>query len=547
MRRITVAGAAIAAACSLAGCSSGSGDPTGTTPTTLVGTGAHATSHVPTSAATAPSTSATLRVGLLQPRSLVPADAAESSVTEVLPAIFSPLLRLGADGSLEPLVAVGMPESSDAVTWSITVDDGWTFHDGEPVTAQSFVDGWNLAASSLGYSGGFELAGIAGFDAVISGEATTLTGLRAVDPMTVEVTLAAADASFPVVLASVVLAPMSSRCLRDPPACESRPNGNGPFQVAGSWAPGEVLVLERYERWRGLAPARSGRIEIHTGLSDAEVLDRIDRGELDLARLGAGPDGPALQPAAHDGVPVDAVAMPALTALHPAAADPRLADPRMRTAISQALDRTALAAVASSGDAVPAAGLTPPGAAGHHATVCGTACVHDPAAARAAYDLAGAIVGPLPLTYSGDFGNEDAFALVAAQLERALGVDVELRPVGSAELGLDPGAVREGLVALGWSASTPVSSQLVARWSGALGRELGYENPLVDDLVRRSAAARSFEDGLALAAEAERAVLADLPSLPLWFRATRWARSSALDGFTTSAGAPRWELLAVDR
>ena len=336
---------------------------------------------------------------------------------------------------------------------------------------------------------------------------------------------------------------MSSQCLRDPTGCESRPVGNGPFRVVGSWTPGEVLELERFAGWGGPAPASAERVEIHTGVLDADALERIDQGELDLARLGAGDSGPG---AAFAGdVDVDAVAVPSLTALHVAAADSRLTDPRVRTAIGQSLDRAALARSASSGNAVPADGLTPPGAAGHRAAACGAACVHDPSAARTAYDLAGGIDGPLPLTYSGEFGNEDAFRLVANQLETVLGVDVELRPVDSSEVGLDPGAVREGLVALGWSASTPVSNQLVARWSGALGRELGYANPVVDELMARSAAATSFEDGVTLAAEAERTVLAELPSIPLWFRATRWAHAPGLTGFTTAGGAPRWELLEV--
>ena len=37
--------------------------------------------------------------------------------------------------------------SDDGLTWTITVADGWTFHDGEPVSAYSFVDAWNWTAN----------------------------------------------------------------------------------------------------------------------------------------------------------------------------------------------------------------------------------------------------------------------------------------------------------------------------------------------------------------------------------------------------------------
>ena len=32
-------------------------------------------------------------------------------------------------------------------TWTIKIKSGWTFHDGTPVTAQTFVDAWNFAAN----------------------------------------------------------------------------------------------------------------------------------------------------------------------------------------------------------------------------------------------------------------------------------------------------------------------------------------------------------------------------------------------------------------
>ncbi len=44
-------------------------------------------------------------------------------------------------------------ESDDATTWTVTLKDGWTFHDGTPVTAQSFVDAWNYTALSTNARG----------------------------------------------------------------------------------------------------------------------------------------------------------------------------------------------------------------------------------------------------------------------------------------------------------------------------------------------------------------------------------------------------------
>ena len=38
--------------------------------------------------------------------------------------------------------------SADQQVWDITIRDDWTFQDGTPVTASSFVDAWNWAACS---------------------------------------------------------------------------------------------------------------------------------------------------------------------------------------------------------------------------------------------------------------------------------------------------------------------------------------------------------------------------------------------------------------
>lgn len=36
--------------------------------------------------------------------------------------------------------------SDDQTVWTIKLKPGWTFHNGEPVTAQSFEDAWNAGA-----------------------------------------------------------------------------------------------------------------------------------------------------------------------------------------------------------------------------------------------------------------------------------------------------------------------------------------------------------------------------------------------------------------
>ena len=55
-------------------------------------------------------------------------------------------------------------ESEDQTTWTVTLKDGWTFHDGTPVNAESFVNAWNYIAYSPNAQGAsYFMANIEGY------------------------------------------------------------------------------------------------------------------------------------------------------------------------------------------------------------------------------------------------------------------------------------------------------------------------------------------------------------------------------------------------
>ncbi len=84
-----------------------------------------------------------------EPEHLAPPASNESEGIEVLEILFSQLVEYDHRTS-EPrnVVAADISTEDGGVTWTITVADGWTFHDGEAVTAQSFVDSWNYTATA---------------------------------------------------------------------------------------------------------------------------------------------------------------------------------------------------------------------------------------------------------------------------------------------------------------------------------------------------------------------------------------------------------------
>ena len=85
---------------------------------------------------------------------LVPSNTSETEGGQVVDALWTGLV--GYDAETSELNYDGVAESiesEDSKTWTITLKEGWTFHDGTPVTSDSFINAWNYAANSVNAQG----------------------------------------------------------------------------------------------------------------------------------------------------------------------------------------------------------------------------------------------------------------------------------------------------------------------------------------------------------------------------------------------------------
>ncbi|MBN9195228.1 MAG: ABC transporter substrate-binding protein, partial [Microbacterium sp.] len=77
--------------------------------------------------------------------------------------VFAPLTSVDDAGKVSYVQAESVT-SDDAKTWTIKLRSGWTFHNGEAVTAKSYVDAWNYEAlSTHAWENAGQLAGIEGY------------------------------------------------------------------------------------------------------------------------------------------------------------------------------------------------------------------------------------------------------------------------------------------------------------------------------------------------------------------------------------------------
>lgn len=178
---------------------------------------------------------------VLEPPNLDPTAGAAAAIDEVVYAnVFEGLTRFGPDGSVNPGLAESWAVSEDGTTYTFTLRDGVTFHDGSAMTAEDVVFSLDRARAE-----GSTNAQPGLFANIVSVEAT--------DDLTVVVTLDGPDGAFPFDMAwgdAVIVAPESAE------TNATNPIGTGPFRFA-NWVQGDRVELVRNDAYWGTPVALS--------------------------------------------------------------------------------------------------------------------------------------------------------------------------------------------------------------------------------------------------------------------------------------------------
>ncbi len=115
--------------------------------------------------------------------------------------LFEGLMTEDAQGNVQPGAATGYEVSDDGLVYTFTLRDNAVWSDGVPVTAQHFVDGIRRGAdpaTASEYAWFLTVAGIENAEAVTAGEMPIEDlGVRAIDDLTLEITIDAPRPYFP--------------------------------------------------------------------------------------------------------------------------------------------------------------------------------------------------------------------------------------------------------------------------------------------------------------------------------------------------------------
>jgi oligopeptide transport system substrate-binding protein len=453
-----------------------------------------------------------------EPVDLIPQNQVYDCDGQYLEVLFTGLSEFDRQtGKVVNMVARSIT-STDDITWTIKLHDGWTFHNGEPVTAHSFVDAWNWAANPVNHASASDWSWIEGYEDVNPGEgkkptATTMSGLKVLDRLTFQVKLLAPFDYGGKWWTGYAFEPLPQAFFRDPKAWREMPIGDGPYQFDGPWKHNTAIDLKRYPGYRG-TPGLADRIEFRM-YGDTDCFPDLERGLIDICHVAESNFRAARRDFGDRLVQRGNSAK--ITSIYFPLYDPKYRDKDLRQALSLALDRAAITSDAYQGIAVPATSLLAPQVPGHRNDAC-SYCGLDVAIARQKLAASG-WQGTLDLFSQVEGVNLEAAQAVAEQWRRNLGIDVVVHPLPVDELEARAGP--KELHGVWWDVTTlePFTEWWVEGPYSTNGdlNQSGYSNPQVDRLIAAGNTAGGPAETISYYQRAEDLILEDLPEIPLWY------------------------------
>lgn len=418
---------------------------------------------------------------------------------------------------------------------------GATFHNGEPVQAQSFVTAWNRLADPVNPKPfGFLLEHVEGFDRFQNElTVTTLPGVTATSDRTLEVRLSRPWVDFPALLGHPALSPVPPSAATDL-AFPRNAAGNGPYRLSAPLEAGSSILLTRYDGYTG-APGTVPNVEFRSFEDPQEGWPDFLSGELDVAPIPA----PVLREAQSRFGDQGIRTLGRLLYCGFDQTDPRFRSRALRLAVSLATDREELAAEVFGGVAVPAGDIVPPTIPGAGQNSCGERCRRDVDQARSLVDAVPTKDRRFALDYAASPVGDRLTATLAAQL-RETGLKVTPRPHEEREFEELLARGDQEMFCLVWVADYPRQQALLEPLlaSDSADNHGGTRDQRIDALLTTARSRADSAARQALYAQAERVALTAMHVVPvLWFR-SHVAAQPYVQGFTVDPLA-RYDVAAL--
>ncbi|RZS87277.1 peptide/nickel transport system substrate-binding protein/oligopeptide transport system substrate-binding protein [Motilibacter rhizosphaerae] len=493
-------------------------------------------------ATTAAKDGGTVSISLSDPQFLTPGNTQDTNGAEVLDALFTGLIKFDAQNKPVLTDLAQSIDSKDGLTWDVKIKSGWTFSNGEPVTADSFINAWNYAAygpngqqnSYFFGPGDLDIKGFDDLQAAKEGEtpkAKEMSGLKKVSDTEFTVTLANATNIFKQIIGYSAFYPLPKAFFTDPKSFENAPIGNGPFKMKGTWVRNQFIDVVRNDSYAGAQKPHVQEIDYKMYKSAETSYNDLTAGALDIVTQIPSTDiarakqdlGDRYQesPSSNFGF----LGFPTF--------DPNYKDVNVRMAISMAIDRAALSKTIFSGTRVPADDFIAPIIPGYRKGACGPACTYDPAKAKQLWDAATTKPSTITLYYNADGGHKPWIDASCNSIQQALGVScVGKAAPDFATLQNDLNKAKKqhvsfGAFRLGWSMDYPSMQDYLGPifQTNASSNYTGYSNKAFDDLVNKGLTEATEDAAEKDWQQADDILAKDVPVAPVYFGSNQFGSS----------------------
>lgn len=317
------------------------------------------------------SAAAELVIGMQQePTSLDPtADATASIDSMMTQNVFESLTTVAENGEVQPNLATSWKVSEDGLTYTFTLAEGVTFHDGSTLDAEDVVYSFDRAMGEDSVNPSKDI-----FEPIES--------VKAVDSQTVEITLSGKDAFFLFNMGQGDSAIVASESAE---TNNANPVGSGPFKF-DSWTRGDRLTLVKNPDHRDVADVALDKVVFRFISDPAAATAAMMAEELDAFPGFPAPELlPQFEADPRFRVNVGSTEGEVILAMNNA--KPPFDNVEVRRAVATAIDRDEIIEGAMYGQAVPIGSFYPP-----HGTAyvdLTDAYPHDSAKAEEMFEAAG--------------------------------------------------------------------------------------------------------------------------------------------------------------
>ncbi len=457
-----------------------------------------------------------------------------------------------------PAAASSWEESADGLSWTFHLRKGLRWSNGEPLTADDFVQSWRRMLSPALASEYADLLypirNAKGYNEGTIPDASRL-GLSAPDPRTLVIELERPTAYLPILVAQPPWYPVNPRVLGRFGAMASRGTrwtrpgnlvGNGPFTLE-DWVPNaRITVARNPDYWNAAVVTLRKIVFFPTESPDVEERD-FRAGQLHLTYSIPVGKMAAYRRDAPERLRVDPFLQSFFLRFN--VTRPPFDDPRVRSALSLAIDRDAIARRVLSGAYPPAHSITPPNCGGYtaRARVGLDADLARRLLAQAGHP-GGRGIAPFEVLVRNDEVQPPVMEAIQAMWDKELGIHATLATIEQKTWIQDQQTLNYAVSTSSWAGDflDPVTF-LDLFVTGGGHNWTGWGDGDYDRLIGQAALERNQARRLELFQEAEAILLGRGPVAPLYFGAHSYLILPSVRGWAPAElGYHRYQFVRLE-